>query len=75
MRDGFIKVNAKDGQPKRCKFCGAEVWYHQLKGRWYDAGGQTLHVENCEESKTHHRHLALERHEARRQAMRRAQGM
>ena len=62
----FKKTNA-DGSPKLCKFCREPVWWNNSENRWYDVGGQTLHVDNCERAKTHYRNAALDRAEAQRQ--------
>lgn len=67
MVDVFKKVNVKDGKPKTCKFCNAEVWWHTIEGRWYDVGGETLHVENCERRQEHYHNEAMTNAETRRQ--------
>jgi len=63
----FSKINKKDGKPKTCKFCHAEVWWHETEGRWYDVGGETLHVENCELRREHYKREAASSAESRRQ--------
>jgi len=62
------KTNVKDGSPKTCKFCHAEVWWGAIKRRWYDVGGKTLHVENCKLGQDHFRSEAMNAAEARRQS-------
>ena len=66
MSDVFKKVNVKDGSPKTCKFCHKPVWWHVLENRWYDPGGETLHVDNCERSKAFYHDRAMNIAEARR---------
>jgi len=66
MSDVFQKVNVKDGKPKTCKFCHAEVWWHSIERRWYDIGGETLHVENCGRCREHYRNEAILNAETRR---------
>ena len=68
MTDLFKKVNVKDGKPKTCKFCHAEVWWHSLEGRWYEVGGETLHVENCELRREHFKNEAMNAAESRRKS-------
>lgn len=61
----FAKTNA-DGTPKTCKFCHKPVWFETDKRRWYNVGGETLHVENCPRRATHYRNRALAGAEVRR---------
>ena len=65
----FRKNNA-DGTQKTCKFCHAPVWWHEQKARWYEPGGETLHVKNCEIGKRFHKDEALQRSELQRQRKR-----
>lgn len=69
MISDFKKTNAKDGTPKTCKFCHAEVWWHTLECRWYDVGGETLHVENCERRRQYYQNEAAINAENRRRKM------
>jgi len=66
MSDDFKKTNAK-GKPLTCKFCHAEVWWHTIEGRWYDVGGEALHIENCELRREHYKREAASSAESRRQ--------
>ena len=66
----FAKVNKKDGKPKTCKFCHAEGWWHNAEGRWYDVGGETLHVENCELRREYYKNEAAISAESRRKSSR-----
>lgn len=61
----FKKTN-QDGTPKQCKFCHQNVWWHVIEGRWYDIGGEKLHVDSCPLRAEHFRHKALDRAESRR---------
>jgi len=67
MTDNFDKINKKDGKPKTCKFCHAEVWWNLNNGRWYNTDGKTLHVENCKLSQEHYKKKAAQNAETRRQ--------
>lgn len=60
------KTNAK-GQPLTCKFCHSEVWFHEGSRRYYNVGGETLHVENCETRRAFYKAQAAESAESRRQ--------
>lgn len=62
----FKKVNVKDGKPKTCKFCHAEVWWHSIEGRWYNVGGESLHVDSCPLRQEHYKNKALDSAEVRR---------
>lgn len=64
---GRFKTKDRHGKPLTCKFCHAETWYDCLAARWYDVGGKSLHVDNCERRKAHYHNEAMERHEKRRQ--------
>jgi hypothetical protein len=64
------KTNVKDGSPKTCKFCHSEVWWNVIEGRWYDVGGKTLHVENCELRREHFKNEAMNAAESRRKSSR-----
>ncbi len=66
MADVFKKSN-KDGQLKTCKFCRQPVWWHSILGRWYDVGGESLHINNCERRKKHHHNESMNAAESRRQ--------
>jgi len=65
----FKKAN-KDGTPKTCKFCHKEVWWDTIDCRWYDVGGETLHVENCLLRQEHFHNEAMNAAEVRRQGRR-----
>lgn len=67
MLEVFKKVNERDGKPKTCKFCHAKVWWHVVESRWYDVGGATLHVENCERRRKYYHDEAINSAETRRQ--------
>lgn len=60
------KTNSK-GQPLTCKFCHSEVWLDENDRRYYDVGGETLHVENCDLRKQFFKNRAAENAENRRQ--------
>lgn len=64
------KTNKKDGSPKTCKFCHAQVWWHSVEGRWYDVGGESLHVENCELRREYYKNEAAISAESRRKSSR-----
>ena len=68
MSSVFRKSN-KDGQPKTCKFCRQHVWWHVVERRWYDVGGETLHVDNCERRKKHYHNEAMNAAESQRQQL------
>jgi len=61
------KTNAKDGSPKTCKFCHSEVWWHVIESRWYEVGGESLHVDNCELRREHFKNESAIAAESRRQ--------
>jgi hypothetical protein len=63
----MFKTTNNDGSKKTCKFCHKPIWWHRFESRWYDPGGETLHVENCELRQEHFRHAALDAAEQRRQ--------
>lgn len=63
----MFKKTKKDGKPLTCKFCHAELWWNVFESRWYDVGGETLHVENCELRREHFRRSSLDAAESRRQ--------
>lgn len=58
--------NAK-GQPLRCKFCHEVVWFDEGSWRWYDVGGETLHVDNCKLRREYYKNEARISAESRRQ--------
>ena len=62
----FLTAN-KDGSPKTCKFCHQPVWWHRFESRWYDVGGESLHVESCKLRQDHFRQYALDLAESKRQ--------
>ncbi len=62
----WTKMN-KDGSAKECKFCHATVWWHRYESRWYDEGGETLHVENCKLRQEFFHNQALDGNESQRQ--------
>lgn len=64
----WSKVNKKDGSPKTCKFCHAEVWWNEENHRWYDVGGEVLHVESCKLRREHYKNEASNAAESRRKA-------
>lgn len=61
-----FKTTNTDGSAKTCKFCHKPVWWHRIEGRWYDPGGETLHVESCELRREHFHSQALDAAESRR---------
>lgn len=63
----FLSKN-RNGTLKTCKFCHSPVWWNILEGRWYDPGGMTLHVENCELRREHFHSKAMDAAEQRRQS-------
>lgn len=62
----IFKTHNKDGSEKTCKFCHKPVWWNQIESRWYDPGGETLHVESCELRKQHFHDKAMDAAEQRR---------
>lgn len=62
----FDTHNKRDGSPKECKLCHAHVWWHRIEARWYDPGGETLHVESCELRRKHFHEQAMDSAETRR---------
>ena len=64
---GLFKKSNKDGQSKTCKFCRQHVWWHIFNRRWYDVGGESLHVDNCPRRKKHYHDEAMDAAESRRQ--------
>ena len=66
-RDNSFKKAWPNGKPVKCKFCHKEVWWHTIERRYYDVGGETFHVENCELRKEYHKKQAADTAEARRQ--------
>lgn len=62
----FDTHNKKDGQPKKCKFCGEHVWWDWMEGRWYNPGGEQLHVETCQRSQEHYHNEAMTNAETKR---------
>ena len=61
----FRKNNA-DGSPKKCKFCGENVWWHDFERRWFNVGGESLHSATCETSQMHYHEKALDSAEIKR---------
>jgi len=53
------------GQPYKCKFCHARVWYHEKQHRYYDIGGEQLH--HCPLKDAYHSQRNAELADARRQ--------
>lgn len=53
-RASFATKN-RDGTAKTCEFCGAAVWWHWSHKRWYDPGGEVLHVQTCAQRQKHFR--------------------
>jgi len=68
ISDYFIKAK-KDGSLLKCKFCNAPIWYDPASRRYYDIGGKTYHVQNCNKRKayyTHRNKLYVENRKQRR---------
>jgi hypothetical protein len=63
-----FKTHNSDGTPKTCKFCHCEVWWDKIESRWYDVGGETLHVQSCGLSREHYHNVALDKAEQHRKA-------
>lgn len=61
----FKSTNA-DGSPKTCKFCHEPVWWDVLNCRWYNPGGEVLHVTTCERSAKFHHDKGMDSAESRR---------
>lgn len=64
----IFKTTNPDGSNKTCKFCHAEVWWHKIEGRWYNPGGEQLHVETCELRREHFHNQAMDAAESKRQS-------
>lgn len=63
----FDTHNKRDGKPKTCKFCKQPVWWHRFESRWYDVGGEKLHVESCALRRKYFKNESLDREEQQRQ--------
>ena len=61
-----FKTHNPDGTEKTCKFCHQAVWWHRFESRWYDPGGEFLHVESCPLRKQFYHDQAMDSAEARR---------
>lgn len=43
----FTTVYKRTGLPKTCRYCGTEIWWHLTEHKWYNPGGQGLHIDTC----------------------------
>lgn len=62
-----FRTTNRDGSKKTCKFCHQPVWWNRIECRWYDPGGERLHVNSCPLSKEFYQNAALDAAEKRRQ--------
>lgn len=69
--DPHFSASKANGETRTCKFCHADVWLHKIEGRYYDVGGETVHIDNCKRKQEHFRSMAMDAAETRRQKRKR----